>query len=93
MYNFNISATLKAWIDLIALVGHTFKYVDHAPVGLLTGKKVYVCVASGGTPLGSPMDFATPYLKFIFGILGITDLTFIGGGNGLQAVEEYISAL
>lgn len=93
MYNFNIPASLKSWIDLIALVGHTLKYVDHKPVGLLSGKKVYVLIASGGTPLDSPYDHASPYLKCIFGVLGITDVTIIGGGNGVDKIKEYIAGL
>ncbi|UZD90484.1 FMN-dependent NADH-azoreductase [Cognatishimia activa] len=77
IYNFSIPAVLKAWIDQIARAGVTFKYGENGPEGLLEGKKVIVAVASGGTAIGSDYDFATPYLKFALGFLGITDVTFL----------------
>ena len=77
IYNFGIPASLKAWIDQIARAGVTFQYTEEGPKGLLVGKKVIVVVASGGTKIGSDYDFATPYLKFAFGFLGITDVTVL----------------
>ncbi len=78
LYNFGIPATLKAWIDLISRVHLTFRYNDQGqPEGLLQNKKVTVVMASGGTPLASDWDIATPYLKQILGFLGISDITFI----------------
>ena len=94
MYNFNVSAALKSWIDMICLVGHTFKYEATGPVGLLTGKKVFIVISTGGIPVGSPMDFATPYLKAVFGFIGITDITIIDASKGnVAAAEEAIAAL
>jgi len=78
IYNFSIPAVLKAWVDMIARVQLTFHYTENGPVGMLTDKKVYVVVPSGGVPVGSPMDFATPYLRHAFGFVGITDVEFIG---------------
>lgn len=78
IYNFNVPASLKAWLDQIARAGVTFQYGENGPEGLLEGKKVIVAVASGGTSIGSEVDFATPYLKFALGFLGITDVTFLG---------------
>lgn len=77
IYNFNIPAALKAWIDQIARAGVTFQYTEDGPKGLLEGKKVIVVIASGGTQIGSDYDFATPYLKFALGFLGITDVTVL----------------
>lgn len=77
IYNFGIPATLKAWIDMIARAGLTFRYTETGPVGLLEGKRAIVLVASGGTPMGSPIDHATPYLKQALGFVGISDVTFI----------------
>lgn len=77
-YNFGIPSALKAYIDQIARAGKTFKYVDGAPVGLLTGKKVYLCIATGGVYSEGdykPFDFAEPYLRAVLGFLGITDIT------------------
>ncbi len=77
VYNFSIPASLKAWIDMIARARLTFRYTENGPVGMLEGKKVFVIVASGGVPIGSPMDFATPYLRHALSFVGITDLEFI----------------
>ncbi len=78
IYNFSLPATLKAWIDMIARARLTFQYTENGPEGLLKNKKAYVVVPSGGVPVGSPMDFATPYLRHALGFVGITDVEFIG---------------
>jgi FMN-dependent NADH-azoreductase len=77
IYNFGAPAVLKAWIDQIARAGVTFQYTENGPEGLLEGKKVIIAVASGGTQIGSDYDFASPYLKFALGFLGITDVTVL----------------
>ncbi|WP_046247121.1 FMN-dependent NADH-azoreductase [Hymenobacter terrenus] len=80
LYNFGIPSTLKAWIDHISRAGITFHYVDGAPQGLITGKKVYVALSSGGIYSEGPAagyDFVAPYLKAILGFLGITDVTVV----------------
>ena len=58
IYNFTIPASLKAWIDLIARVGVTFRYTEDGPQGLLEDKRVIVAFASGGTGIDSAADFA-----------------------------------
>lgn len=77
MYNFNIPAALKAWIDLVARAGLTFRYTENGPVGLLKNKKVFLILASGGTPIGSAIDFASGYLRHVMGFLGIHDVELI----------------
>ena len=77
VYNFSIPATLKAWVDMIARARLTFRYTADGPVGLLTGKKVYLVVATGGVPVGSAVDFATPYLRHALAFVGITDVEII----------------
>lgn len=77
VYNFSVPAAFKAWIDLVARVGLTFRYTETGPEGLLTGKRAIVAVASGGTPVGSEADFATGYLRHMLGFLGITEVEFI----------------
>ena len=88
VYNFSVSAVLKAWIDQIARVGVTFKYTPDGPVGLLSGKRAIIVIASGGTPIGSDIDYASAYLKHIMGFIGITDVTIIAAdalGNDADA--------
>lgn len=77
VYNFSIPAALKAWIDMIARARLTFRYTDNGPRGLLTGKKAYLVVATGGVQVGSAVDFATPYLRHALGFVGISDVEVI----------------
>ena len=88
VYNFSVPAVLKAWIDQIARVGVTFKYTPDGPVGLLSGKRAIIVIASGGTPVGSDIDYVSGYLKHIMGFIGITDVTIIAAdalGNDADA--------
>lgn len=77
IYNFGIPATLKTWVDLIARAGITFKYSETGPQGLLTGKRAIVAITSGGTQVGSEIDFASGYLRHVLGFIGITDVQFV----------------
>ena len=77
VYNFSIPASLKAWIDLVARAGETFKYTEQGPVGLVEDKRVIVAIASGGTEIGSDIDFHSGYLRFALGFMGMTDITMI----------------
>lgn len=94
IYNFSIPASLKAWVDMVARVGVTFRYTDKGPEGLLSGKQAIVVLASGGTQMGSEIDFATPYLRHALKFIGITDVTFIAAdGLGTAAESKIESAL
>lgn len=77
IYNFGVPAALKAWVDLIARARLTFRYTENGPEGLLQGKKAYVVIASGGVPVDSAVDFATPYLRQALSFVGITDVEII----------------
>jgi FMN-dependent NADH-azoreductase len=77
VYNFAVPACLKLWIDLVCRVRKTFAYSEDGPKGLMMGKKAIVFFASGGTPFGSDIDFASGYIRHILGFIGITDVTFI----------------
>lgn len=90
MYNFGIPAALKAWIDLIARAGVTFRYTETGPEGLLKDKKAYVIVASGGVPVGSPVDFVTPYLKHALAFLGIDDVEIVAADQLNSRAEESV---
>ena len=90
IYNFNIPASVKAYFDLIARVGVTFKYTNEGPVGLFENKKVYVIVTSGGTPFMGDGDFASSYIKHFLGFLGITDVNFISADQLVANSEVQI---
>lgn len=96
IYNFGVPAPLKAWFDLIARARLTFQYTEQGPQGLLAGKKAYLLAASGGTPVGGAIDFATPWLKHVLGFVGIHDVEVIaaerlniqGEAGRQQAIER-----
>lgn len=94
IYNFGIPSALKAWIDLICRVGITFKYTDNSPIpiGLLGDKRVIVTVASGGVPVGSPLDFATPHLTQVLNFIGITDITIVSATGQADNLEGALDA-
>ncbi|WP_292933447.1 FMN-dependent NADH-azoreductase [Noviherbaspirillum sp.] len=87
MYNFGIPSALKAYFDHIARAGVTFNYTDKGPVGLLTGKKVYVFAARGGAYIGTPMDTQTAYVRDFLRFLGISDVEFVYA-EGLNMGEQ-----
>lgn len=91
IYNFGIPAALKAWVDMIARARKTFHYTAHGPEGLLTGKKAYILIASGGTEVGSEIDFASGYLRHVLAFMGITDVTIIGADQQMVKGEAAIS--
>ncbi|MHB1186533.1 FMN-dependent NADH-azoreductase [Thiobacillus sp.] len=97
IYNFSVPASLKAWIDQVARARLTFRYTEHGPEGLLTGKKAYVLAVTGGTEVGSAIDFATPWLTFVLGFLGITEIEVIAadrvmlrGNAARQSASEHV---
>ncbi len=92
VYNFGVPAAMKAWVDLIARARETFRYSENGPIGLLEGKKAYLVIASGGTELGSDIDFASGYLKHILGFVGITDVTLIAADRLAVSPEESLAS-
>jgi FMN-dependent NADH-azoreductase len=78
VYNFSVPSALKAWIDQVCRAGVTFRYTDKGPQGLLADRPVYLVMASGGVPFGSPADFASGYLRQVLRFIGIEDVRLIG---------------
>jgi FMN-dependent NADH-azoreductase len=92
MYNFTVSWELKAWIDQIVRVGKTIRYGANGPQGLLTGRRAIVASACGGdyelTTNRQRRDFQQPYLRLLFGFLGITDVAFIRSDRQMRAAAS-----
>jgi FMN-dependent NADH-azoreductase len=91
MHNFGVPSVLKLWIDQISRVGKTFSYADGRPKGLIIGKKATFIIATGGiydpqTQMAS-FNFVEPYLRSLFGFLGLTDTTFLTAG-GTMALNQ-----
>lgn len=100
VYNFNVPAQLKSWIDHLARKGETFQYTEAGPEGLLKGKRAIVVLSSDGTKFGSEIDFASGWLRHILGFFGITDVEFVHADQmvfdadaTLKAAEAQIEAL
>ena len=87
VYNYNIPASLKAWVDHIVRKGLTLGLDGK---GLVTRKKATVILASGGVYTeGSPIrdrDIAAQYLRLILNVIGIEDVTVVAGG-GAKVVD------
>ena len=78
IYNYGPPATLKAWSDLVARIGETFRFKpDGRREVLLKDKRAYLVITSGGTKLNSKEDFLTPWLKFILNFFGIDKVDII----------------
>lgn len=92
IYNFGIPASLKAWVDMIARARLTFRYTENGPEGLLKNKKAILIVASGGVPVDSPVDFATPYLRQALAFIGITNVEVIAADELNKRGEDSIDA-
>jgi FMN-dependent NADH-azoreductase len=91
MYNFTVPAVFKAFIDAVVLPGVTFKITEGGYEGLLKNKRAVVVTASGGNYDSAPMaemDFLEPYLRALFGFLGVTDITFVKVQGHDQALVE-----
>ena len=91
IYNYGPPATLKAWSDLAARIGETFKFKpDGRRVGLLKNKRAYLVITSGGTKLNSKEDFLTPWLKYILNFFGIEKVDVISADQMALDYEESI---
>lgn len=101
MWNFSIPYVLKQYIDIIVQPKYLFRYTETGPEGLITGKKMVICTSRGGNYASDEMrafDLQEPYLRTIFGFVGLTDITCInaqpmdlGKELGQQKLQEAIA--
>lgn len=94
MHNFTVPAKMRLWIDLIARVGETFAYGADGPAGLLPGKQATFIVAYGGVyGEGAAMasyNFVDPYLRTLFGFLGVSDVRLVAAGGAAGVMSGKI---
>ena len=101
IYNYGPPATLKAWSDLAARVGETFRFKPNGRrEGLLKNKRAYLVITSGGTKLNSKEDFLTPWLKFILNFFGIEKIDIMSADQmsldyekSIKEAEKQIEAI
>jgi len=94
MYNFGVPAQFKNWIDAVARAGVTFKYSENGPVGLVSGKRVFVATTRGGRHKGTPKDIVASYLNTVLGFLGMSDVKMIfaeGLSLGAEVANQSLS--
>jgi FMN-dependent NADH-azoreductase len=87
IYNFGLSSALKAWVDQVCRAGITFRYTEAGPVGLLEGKRAILVVTSGGVPVNSAVDFATPHLTQVLRFIGISDVQVVAADQQLTTTD------
>ena len=91
IYNYGPPATLKAWSDLAARIGETFRFKSNGRrEGLLKNKRAFLVITSGGTKLNSEEDFLTPWLKFILNFFGIEKVEIISADQMALDYEKSI---
>lgn len=92
MHNYTVPSGLKAWIDHVVRVRHSFHATPEGKVGTLSDRPVYVALSSGALIAGEQArqpDFLTPYLRTVFATIGIHDVNFFsvqGSAFGEQAL-------
>ncbi|HEY9345009.1 MAG TPA: FMN-dependent NADH-azoreductase [Inquilinus sp.] len=97
MINFGLASTLKSWFDYLLRAGVTFRYDETGVHGLVSGKKVYLVEARGGVYSEGPykpFDFQEPYLRHVFGFIGLTDVESIaieGVNYGPDVAEKAVA--
>jgi FMN-dependent NADH-azoreductase len=79
LYNFSVPSALKAWIDQIVRIGHTFAYEDGQFRGLLADRPTYLALSygAGGYAPGGPLesyDYLRPYLTGLMNFIGLTSV-------------------
>ena len=91
IYNYGPPATLKAWSDLAARIGETFKFKPNGRrKGLLKNKRAYLVITSGGTKINGEEDFLTPWLKFVLNFFGIERVDIVSADQMALDYEKSI---
>ena len=103
MYNWSVSSGFKAYIDNIVRINRTWAYIpeenpEFPYKSLVHDKKMFVISARGDggfEPGGrnARRDFVNPYLKEVFAMLGITDISFINVENDEYGGQKLESAI
>ena len=88
MYNYSVPSNFKAYIDQIVRVRRTFMVASNGYEGLLKDKKILVITTRGGSYSASSLDFQEPYLRAVFELTGVTNITFIHAENLSMGGEE-----
>ena len=97
MWNLTVPYMLKYYIDAIVQPGYLFTYTKQGPVGLVQDKKM-ICITTHGGDYSAPspfhaFNFLEPYLRAIFGFVGIMDIQFISAQPMDNSTERREAAI
>lgn len=98
IYNFSVPSALKAWIDQIVRINHSFAYDGERFSGLLPGPHAVLALAYGAAGYQGPlqvMDHLQPYLRQLLGFLGASRVDVISAeatSSGATTVEAALAA-
>ena len=76
MWNLHFPPQLLAYLAMVMVAGKTFVYTEQGCQGLLRDKPVMLLHVRGGIFSAGPlqaMDFATPHLRSLCAMIGLTD--------------------
>jgi len=98
MWNYSVPYPLKHYIDIlvqpILTFGYDFEKMVH--LGLLRNRPVQLLLTRSSTPPGAPYDFQLPYLRHIFGSIGLNDIRQIVAPQttqpGAEARADYLAS-
>ncbi|MNT48875.1 FMN-dependent NADH-azoreductase [compost metagenome] len=97
MHNYMVPAALKLWLDYVVRIHRSFEIHEGRRDGLLEDRPTFVVLSSGGHYLGAKakqMDFLSPYLRHVLGIIGLHHVEFIhlqGLADGDDAVAAALA--
>ena len=93
MHNFSVPAVLKSWIDHVVRPCRTFRNTPNGKVGLLRDRPVYMILASGGllSEGTGQSDYLTPYLRYVFGTMGLRRFEAFALDGMLRNAAEVVS--
>jgi FMN-dependent NADH-azoreductase len=81
MYNFSVPGSFKAWIDHVVRMGRTWARGPKGMEGLVKGRKMLIIsTRAGDYGKGGPregFDFHEPYLRKVFGLVGIDEIDYL----------------
>ena len=80
MWNFSVQYMLKHYFDVIVQPKALFRYTKTGVEGLVKDKRMTVIISRGGDysiPVSKALDQQEPYLRTLFGFIGITSPEFV----------------
>lgn len=90
MWNYSVPYPLKHYLDIIMQPRITFGYDPEKMIhiGLLKNRPIQFLLSRSSIPPGDYGDFQLPYLRFVFGAMGLTDIRMITAWQTTKPTPE-----